>query len=522
MPPKIDASVFEDLGRLIDAEENPVDSTPRPEFRPLLGKAQGEAYDSDAKYLLLYGERYSGKSHLGGGYKLVKHLWRNFNALAIILVGVKSQATQGGIWSKLQTMILPEWRDGQGLEFTEVKYDMQKNPYIDVSNKFGGWSRVVLISAPFPELLRKRIRGYEASYLFVDEITTLESTIYFTAVVQQVGRCKGITDVQQYVAACNPEGPSHWVYQNWWVKPLDDNGDYDPRYRTIHLPSAENPDQTLEFHEYMQTVRDATKGDAIEEARMLRGEWIDRPSGAAIFKDYYIPQIHKIGEGRKRLLPLANYPIIIGYDLGAANNAITFLQQIPTEKRLLWMVFDEMIETNRKIGYDVLVLALMRRMAWWQRRMDATFTFSHISDNSAFNQFRPGNNGGSYDVMDVERESRKHAERIGVPPIRMVPAPKFHGSVEARVRLLMNLLQREEIVFSSACTKTLDVLQKLESEKQKEGAAYDASLAFSPKRSQYLHPFDSLTYPILTYDVRRARIITGEGETQDIIKIGSS
>ena len=86
MPPKIDASVFEDLGRLIDAEENPVDSTPRPEFRPLLGKAQGEAYDSDAKYLLLYGERYSGKSHLGGGYKLVKHLWRNFNALAIILV----------------------------------------------------------------------------------------------------------------------------------------------------------------------------------------------------------------------------------------------------------------------------------------------------------------------------------------------------------------------------------------------------------------------------------------------------
>lgn len=521
MPPKIDASVFEDLGRLIDEEENPVDSTPRPEYRPIMGAAQGEAYDSIEKFLLVYGERYSGKSHVGGGHKLVRHLWRNFNALAIILVGVKSQATQGGIWSKLQTMILPEWREGQGLEFTEVRYDHQKNPYIDVSNKYGGWSRVVLISAPVADFLRKRIRGYEASYFFVDEITTLDSPIYFTAVVQQVGRCKGITDPQQFVAACNPEGPSHWVYQRWWVLPRDDDGNYSPHYKAIHLPSSQNPDQSEEFHAYMETVREATRGDAVEEARMLRGEWVDRASGTAIFKDFYIPQLHRVGEGRKRILPIPHFPIIMGYDLGAANNAISFLQQIPTEKRLLWVMFDEMIETDRKIGYDVLVLALMRRMAWWQRRVDATLTFSHISDNSAFNQFRPGTSGGSYDVMDVERISREHSERLGVPPIRMVPAPKFHGSVEARVRLLMNLLQREEIVFSAACVKTIDVLNKLESEKQKEGGAYDPSLAFTPKRSRYLHPFDSLTYPILSYDVKRARVVTGEAESQEIIKIGS-
>jgi hypothetical protein len=85
----------------------------------------------------------------------------------------------------------------------------------------------------------------------------------------------------------------------------------------------------------------------------------------------------------------------------------------------------------------------------------------------------------------------------------------------------MNLLQREEIVFSAACVKTIDVLTRLESEKQKEGVAHDPSLAFTPKRSQYLHPFDSLTYPILSYDVRRARIVTGAAETQDIIRIGA-
>ena len=47
MPPRVDASVFADLGRLIDQEENGAEeSAPRPEFRPLLGENQALAYDS--------------------------------------------------------------------------------------------------------------------------------------------------------------------------------------------------------------------------------------------------------------------------------------------------------------------------------------------------------------------------------------------------------------------------------------------------------------------------------------------
>ena len=526
----INDDAFEDLGRLANGDkQNQQDPRHLTEFRPVLGPKQAEFYDSQAKFILAYGERYSGKSHVGGGHKLVRHLWRNFNALAVVLVGVKNQAMKGGIWEKLQTMILPEWREGQGLEFTEEKRDDQKNPMIYVSNRFGGWSQVVLVSAPVGEVLRKRIRGYEASFIFVEELTTLDGPVFFDAVTQQVGRRMGIDDVQQYVAATNPEGPSHWVHKRWFVTPLNKEGDYNPDYAKFHLPSAENPIKNSPdpkerklFEDYMQTVADACAEDEIEAARMLRGEWIDRPSGTALFKDYYVPHLHKIGDGRKRILPNANFPIIIGYDLGTANNSITLMQQLPQTDKLLWTVFDEVIETGRKIGYDILVLSLMRRLKWWQKRVDAKFTFNHISDNSAFNQFRAGGvNGGSYDVMDVERESRKHAERLGIPAIRMKPAPKFPGSVEARVRLLMNLLQREEIVFSCGCVKTLEMLQHLESEAQEEGKKYDPGLAFTPKRSKYLHPFDSLTYPIITFDVKRSRIVTGDTGVQQITRIGA-
>ena len=102
-----------------------------------------------AKYILAYGERGSGKTYSLGGHKLVRHCYENFNALALIIVGVRSQATMGGVWHKLQVEILPEWVEGIGLNHTDERQDTQKNLYIDIENRFGGHSRICLISIPY-------------------------------------------------------------------------------------------------------------------------------------------------------------------------------------------------------------------------------------------------------------------------------------------------------------------------------------------------------------------------------------
>jgi len=72
-------------------------------WSPSLSGSQDELFNSTSKYILAYGERASGKTFVLGGHKLVRHCYENFNALALIIVGVKSQATQGGVWHKLQT-----------------------------------------------------------------------------------------------------------------------------------------------------------------------------------------------------------------------------------------------------------------------------------------------------------------------------------------------------------------------------------------------------------------------------------
>ena len=66
---RIDEDAFAELGRLADGgDEQQQDPRHLKEYRPLMGPAQARLYDSTAKYALAYGERFSGKSHIGGGH----------------------------------------------------------------------------------------------------------------------------------------------------------------------------------------------------------------------------------------------------------------------------------------------------------------------------------------------------------------------------------------------------------------------------------------------------------------------
>ena len=126
-----------DFNLLGELEEEAVAVAEPTEWAPSLAPTQQKIFDDPANYMLAYGERGSGKTFVLGGHKLVRHLYENFNALALIIVGVRAQATMGGGWHKIQTEILPEWVEGIDLEHTSERQDTQKNLYIDVTNRFG-------------------------------------------------------------------------------------------------------------------------------------------------------------------------------------------------------------------------------------------------------------------------------------------------------------------------------------------------------------------------------------------------
>jgi hypothetical protein len=488
---KIDAdSILEKLDDTKQQNEKELET-----WHPSLSGSQLEIFDSTAKYILAYGERASGKTFVLGGHKLVRHAYENSNALCLIVVGVKAQATQGGVWHKLQTEILPEWEDGIGIKYTDEKLDLQKQPYLDIENRFGGWSRVSLLSAPYGNILVDRIKGYEPSYVFVDELTNLDTSSYFDALVQQLGRRQGIDGIQQYAAACNPAGPSHWVYKRFFQMPLK-NGDWNPDYHVVHVKIQENEKNLPKG--YYDRVMEGVAGDPIEAKRMLEGEWIDRPAGDAIFAPYYNKSLHEIPIDT-RIVPTNEFPVVIGYDLGSVNNACIFMQCLVGAEKSVWTVFDELVFIDKKIPYTSIIPMLYQKMKKWEDKVGG-LKWYHISDNSAFNQYRAKT--GSYDVRDFEEISKAKCEMFDLEPIRLKAAPKFSGSVQSRVRLLMAKLMQEEIVFSARnATDSLKAVRNLVSQKGKDGK-YDPSLELKPQRSVYLHAFDAMTYALIYFDSR--------------------
>ena len=215
------------LSNLVLPEEQPPVAAPvlppPTAWVPKLNPIQREVYDDPAIFMMAYGERGSGKT-VGGLHKLVRHCYNNFNALAVIIVGVKRQALEGGAWYKLVFDILPQWKEGMGLEYTEPKTNTAKDDYLYISNRYGGWSRVLLLSMPVESYVRDRSKGLEPSFVLEDEAQTLESDVYFSAIVQQLGRRANIHDPQQFIACCNPEGPSNWVYKRFFLKSKDEDG----------------------------------------------------------------------------------------------------------------------------------------------------------------------------------------------------------------------------------------------------------------------------------------------------------
>lgn len=460
---------------------------PKGSWTPDLNPTQQKIFDTPSRFVLGYGEKGSGKT-IGFGHKVIRHAYENNNAL-VLIVAPSIRTGSEGIWHDLDTLIIPAWEQGIGLESTTAKLDPNtKDRHRWIKNRFGGWSKLLLVSIPYAAAVEQRVKGPAPSMVYVDEITNCEGREYMTYPAAQLGRRRGITGPQQFCASCNPEGPTHWVYKVFFEECYDEEtGEKDQDMEVYHVPITENLDRLPDG--YVENLHRILRSDPVEKRRLIDGEWVDRPTGEALFKDYFQPEAHIRGNALSGdgLVPVKGYPIIIGYDLGQVFSSVTFLQLVPTKDKLVWMVIDEADHLGERILYKRLVQEILQKMAKWNRRMDYEFKYQHISDSSSINQWHPGGEG-SYDSWDIERFSDGK--------IKLQGCPKGSGSIEARVRILQGKLFQDEFYVSAVCQNTIDTLNNLEG---------DDKTGMKPKRSKYIHKFDSISYPLLKMELTGGR-----------------
>lgn len=472
-------------------------------WRPMLTPTGTLAFrDQIARYILQEGERGSAKTY-SGLHKLVEHCFLNRNALAIIIVGIRRQAEEGGAWHKLQQEVLPIWKYGNreniygqwtenyydhglGIHYSNVQSNTAKDVFLFMQNQFDQpdrmSSRILLLSMPVESYVADRVKGMEPSFVLVDEAQTLPTDTYFKGIVQQVGRRPNITTTQQIVYCANPAGPSHWLWKLFWEDPINkEDNTWNPRYTRYHFGVTENlghlpPD-------YWANVIEGTKNDPIEFQRMVEGKWVDRPKGKALFRFAFHENLHMRGDlaANRGLVAIKGHPIIVSYDPGAANTSIHFLQIIPTVEKVYKIILDELNFVGEYIPYPQLVPRLIARMKYWDDfeldgKKIGPFRWIHVSDSSAFNQFRAAT--GSFDAAEIEA--------LSAGKIKMMECPKGPGSIEARTRLMLDALTSDELRLSALCPKTKEMFLNIEEDEKNR---------MKPKpNGPLVHVLDSASY----------------------------
>jgi hypothetical protein len=397
--------------------------------------------------------------------------------------------------------ILPIWKngnydpktheqfdDGIGLEYSKVTLDYEtKKPSVWITNRYGAGSKIICFSLPVGAHVEDKIKGREPSFILVDEAQTTTSDAYFTHVVQQLGRRQDIEHTQPIVYCANPDGPSHWLYKQFFETPVDDDGNWNEDYARYHIPISENIHNLPDG--YYDRVIEACRGNNTLYRRMVLGEWVDMPTGQALFRECFAVDSHVRGSliSGEGLVPISGLPVIIGYDLGPAHTSIHMMQCITMPEQVVWQVFDELNFVGQYKRYSQIVPLLLARMDYWNKAMEHAFTYEHISDNSAFTNLRTD---GSVDALEFQELSNGR--------IQMRGAPKGAGSVSGRVRMVMDICQTGELLISAMCPKTVDMFLNMPS--QPKGRDYDPLAGLTPsKTSPHRHCFDSLSYPIWAY-----------------------
>jgi hypothetical protein len=464
-------------------------------WSPDLNPTQKKIFDDTNPFILAYGEKGSGKS-IGGEHKMVRHCYENWDALGLI-VTPSVRTGKFGVIHDLETLILPAWEDGISLEWIPSKLDPNtKDRIMKVANRFGGWSTILQIAIPYEEAIAGRIKGIHPSFVLMDELTDCEGTDYFSLIAAQLNRRRHINGPQQYVGTCNPKGPSNWVYKVFFEDPVNkETGESDKRFSVYHVPFRENSHRP-EMSGYLSTLELAVKNDPIKRQRLIEGKWVEMPTGDALFKGHYSPDRHRIGvthEGTG-IVPLKGFPCTVGYDIGPAYTAAIFMQLVPTNAGLVWLVFDEVVHLRKKILYRAVAREIVDKILMWNKVVGEKLTWEHIADDSAVNQWRAGNTG-SYDSWEFEIEFNKAALLHNIPVMKIVGCPKGAGSIEARVRLTQGKLMSDCILVSAQCPMVHSSLLTLEGEK-------DNPLRPKKTAEGMIHIFDAFSYPILKHELR--------------------
>ena len=521
-------------------------------WEPAHSPTQKEIFRDQSEVVGACAEKGTGKS-IGFADKIIAHCFTEWDALAVI-IGNSHRALAEGICHDLITFSLPRWKDGNreslyleengklvpnpragelmddgiGLEYTGWKCDPNnKDLYLKIRNKFGGWSRIRVIAIPYGDMVQARVTNLNASMFYLEEATRCDTNAYYEYPKLQLNRRRGIIGPQQYLFSCNPDDPDHWVHVlmykdvvvgksepgREWLKDPEKPGirrDIDVAF--YYLPFVENRKNIPE--KYRLGLAKTLRSNPVLKARLMGGKWIAMPTADALFKAQFQEGQHIKGdlEKKKGLQPVPGFPIVIGMDWGPRSVGICFKQIIESDEGPYDITFDSLSYYQEMHKTRHLAIALLEKMRYWNewmrteagwdeetaarddfghlREMPPSWCWWFITGDDATTNYNPGT--GSINARDLQDHMREILEEeperyLGIEEPVIIGCPRPKESVSKRVDIMAEGLISEMIVVSATCEDVRGMLLHLP--RDKDNPSHPA------KGNRWIHVYDGWSYP---------------------------
>jgi len=470
---------------------------------------QLQVFNCFKRHLLVSGPKMSGKTLGGVCNKIVRHAFDTRPARVGIFSKTIKSAKEGGIWTDLTEIILPQWFEaGITRYLTPPKQDGQtRSLFCEIENRYGGGTRIYLNSLDYDDDVERILFQRRFSLLAFSELQNFGKRKVFNTAVSAL-RMPGLPYEQHMILSdCNPsdEGEDSWIYKLWWDERLateypehivteEQKKDID-RFRNdlgvIEIMIEDNPflsdDQRRQLYQLYGSDPDTA-------ARYLRGQWV-RATSEGFFSKIFREEIHVLGNVSKPnrdewevIVPPDNCTTIYtGWDVGDRNSAVLFLiKESDGDGKNYWSIIDEIVVDNESVLLEDLVALAVRKMDSWEAVIGHPVQWLHYSDSSSFNYTIAAK---STEQIQIQRYSRNRIRLIGSD------AKYVGGSMDA-VELTRRLLFENRLFVSAHCFETKIMFKSLKQSATKS----PSGLVRVARTAPGVHLFDSYRYCVLAVE----------------------
>lgn len=503
-----------ELPDVISLEEPPkrsavIPSQPAAFWLPNLSPKQFDILNNYCRYLLISGPRRSGKT-IGVLHKLLRHAYDVKGARVIIIAKNIKLAKEGGPWDDLLNIVIPEWVRNNILTLvTPPKLDAQtRSLYCEVSNRYGGVTRIYLGSLEYDDDAEKLLKGRKFSLIYIIEATNFKKRSLLDTAIQCL-RVGEPAHARQIILDCNPadEGENHWLYKVFWRERLSDEmpeqhktdrqkQSYKEFQKSLGLIEVFIPDNNFLSEQEVNELYAQYSYDPDILARNFYGKWVTS-TNEGYFSLHFKQDVHVLGNIMRQnrddweiiLPPDDTDTLFNAWDLGDKYSVTVFASKERDSKNQgVYSVLDEVVVENDYVKLEDYVKACYAIVSKWEDHLGRALTWYSHSDTSSFFKKLSAQN---HEAALIQEMSQRLVKERGDSPTRVItlrPVRKFSGSVDYGIKLMKRLLHENRLFISANCIHTIQMFKSFKPER-----ARGTGVERVPD-NEFTHKFDALRY----------------------------